>query len=72
MNKDILVVIGAGYIGQAIARRVGTGKHVLVANHTQAASDTAAETLAGVFQGSCRFSVFPMRPVERLYPLFPD
>lgn len=46
MNKDILVVIGAGYIGQAIARRVGTGKHVLVANHSQEASDAAAEALA--------------------------
>lgn len=46
MNKDIVVVIGAGYIGQAIARRVGAGKHLLVANHTQAASDAAAEVLA--------------------------
>ena len=27
---------------------------------------------SGVFQGSCRFFVFSMRPVERLYPLFPD
>ena len=25
--KDVVVVIGAGGIGQAIARRVGAGKH---------------------------------------------
>lgn len=46
MSKDILVVIGAGYIGQAIARRVGYGKQVLLANHTQASSDQAATLLA--------------------------
>lgn len=46
MNKDVIVVIGAGYIGQAIARRIGAGKHLLVANPTQAASEQAAEALA--------------------------
>jgi NAD(P)-dependent dehydrogenase (short-subunit alcohol dehydrogenase family) len=30
--KDVIVVIGAGQIGQAIARRVGAGKHVLLAD----------------------------------------
>ncbi len=30
--KDVIVVIGSGLIGQAIARRVGTGKHVLLAD----------------------------------------
>lgn len=29
---NVLVVIGAGQIGQAIARRVGVGKHVLLAD----------------------------------------
>jgi hypothetical protein len=32
MAKDVIVVIGAGLIGQAIARRVGIGKHVLLAD----------------------------------------
>ena len=32
MNKEIIVVIGAGSIGQAVARRVSAGKHVLLAN----------------------------------------
>jgi NAD(P)-dependent dehydrogenase (short-subunit alcohol dehydrogenase family) len=30
--KDVIVVIGAGQIGQAIARRVSVGKHVLLAD----------------------------------------
>src|ERR1700716_3644774 len=30
--SNVLVVIGAGLIGQAIARRVGVGKHVLLAD----------------------------------------
>jgi hypothetical protein len=30
--SDVLVVIGPGQIGQAIARRVGVGKHVLLAD----------------------------------------
>ena len=30
--KNVIVVIGAGQIGQAIARRVGIGKHVLLAD----------------------------------------
>ncbi len=29
--SDVTVVIGAGQIGQAIARRVSAGKHVLLA-----------------------------------------
>ena len=44
--KEVVVVVGAGFIGQAIARRVGAGKHVLVANLTQEGSDEAAEALA--------------------------
>jgi 3-hydroxyacyl-CoA dehydrogenase len=30
--KDVIVVIGPGQIGQAIARRVAIGKHVLLAD----------------------------------------
>lgn len=44
-KKDITVVIGSGGIGQAIARRISSGRHILVANHTQEASDTAAKVL---------------------------
>ena len=41
--KNVIVVIGAGQIGQAIARRVGVGKHVLLADlHRDNASAAAA------------------------------
>lgn len=45
MKKQVVVVVGAGFIGQAIARRVGIGKHLVLANHQQEASDTVAKTL---------------------------
>ncbi|MFV0473572.1 MAG: SDR family oxidoreductase [Pikeienuella sp.] len=45
---DVTVVIGAGGIGQAIARRIGSGRHILVANHSQESEDQAAQMLEGV------------------------
>lgn len=42
----VTVVIGAGSIGQAIARRVNAGRHVLLADLNQENADRAAETLA--------------------------
>ena len=44
--KSVIVVIGAGSIGQAIARRVGAGKHVLLSDLRQDNADAAARTLA--------------------------
>ncbi|MEY4427602.1 MAG: hypothetical protein RLZZ182_291 [Pseudomonadota bacterium] len=46
MMKEIVVVVGAGFIGQAVARRVGVGKHLLIANHAERASAEVADTLA--------------------------
>jgi NAD(P)-dependent dehydrogenase (short-subunit alcohol dehydrogenase family) len=43
---EIIVVIGAGQIGQAIARRVSAGKHVLLADLHQGNADEAAGVLA--------------------------
>lgn len=43
---NVIVVIGAGLIGQAIARRVGSGQHVLLADVRQANADAAAQVLA--------------------------
>src|SRR6185436_4726693 len=45
MMKDVVVVIGPGQIGQAIARRVGIGKHVLLADMRRDNANTAAEVL---------------------------
>jgi NAD(P)-dependent dehydrogenase (short-subunit alcohol dehydrogenase family) len=46
--SNVVVVIGPGQIGQAIARRVGTGKHVHLADLRQDNADAAAQTLANV------------------------
>jgi len=46
MKTNVIVVIGAGSIGQAIARRVSAGKHVLLADLRQENADAAAKTLS--------------------------
>jgi NAD(P)-dependent dehydrogenase (short-subunit alcohol dehydrogenase family) len=43
---DVTVVIGAGSIGQAIARRVSAGKHVLLADLRLKAADAARKILS--------------------------
>jgi NAD(P)-dependent dehydrogenase (short-subunit alcohol dehydrogenase family) len=43
---NVIVVIGAGQIGQAIARRVSVGKHVLLADMRPDNAKAAAEVLA--------------------------
>jgi len=43
--KKIIIVIGSGLIGQAIARRVGVGKHVLLADICLDNANAAAEVL---------------------------
>ena len=40
---EVVVVIGAGLIGQAIARRIGAGKKVILADLRQENADAAAE-----------------------------
>ena len=44
--KSVVVVIGAGSIGQAIARRVSAGKHVLLADLRAENAAAAAEVLS--------------------------
>jgi NAD(P)-dependent dehydrogenase (short-subunit alcohol dehydrogenase family) len=44
--RKIIVVIGPGPIGQAIARRVGAGKRLLLADLRQENADAAAKTLS--------------------------
>jgi NAD(P)-dependent dehydrogenase (short-subunit alcohol dehydrogenase family) len=42
---NVIVVIGAGSIGQAIARRISAGKHVLLADLKKENADAAAKVL---------------------------
>lgn len=44
-KKEVVVLVGAGSIGQAIARRVGAGKHVVLADISQKNAEAAAKTL---------------------------
>jgi NAD(P)-dependent dehydrogenase (short-subunit alcohol dehydrogenase family) len=50
MKKDtltnVIVVIGAGSIGQAIARRVSAGKHMVLADLRLENADAAAKILS--------------------------
>jgi len=44
MSNNVLVIVGAGSIGQAIARRLGAGKTVLLASHNEKSlADSARE-----------------------------
>jgi NAD(P)-dependent dehydrogenase (short-subunit alcohol dehydrogenase family) len=45
MSTDVLVVIGAGSIGQAIARRSGAGKHLLLADFNETTLQNAKTAL---------------------------
>ncbi|MBS0455090.1 MAG: SDR family oxidoreductase [Proteobacteria bacterium] len=44
--KQVVIVIGPGLIGQAIARRVGTGKHLVLADIRKQNAEAAANVLA--------------------------
>jgi FlaA1/EpsC-like NDP-sugar epimerase len=46
MNKNILVVIGAGSIGQAIVRRIVAGKHILLADIHEINANKASVVLS--------------------------
>ncbi|MEU1408279.1 SDR family oxidoreductase [Streptomyces sp. NPDC005728] len=46
-TKEVVVVIGSGSIGLAIARHVGAGRTVLLADYSEKAAEAAAERLRG-------------------------
>lgn len=52
MSRKVVVVAGPGRIGQAIARRVGVGKHVLLADRSEANAKAAPDVL-----GNARYDV---------------
>jgi NAD(P)-dependent dehydrogenase (short-subunit alcohol dehydrogenase family) len=45
-STDVIVLIGTGSIGQAIARRVGAGKHILLADLRKENAEAAAKVLS--------------------------
>ncbi len=46
IKQIVIVVIGAGSIGQAIARRVSVGKHIVLVDSRRENADTAAKILS--------------------------
>jgi NAD(P)-dependent dehydrogenase (short-subunit alcohol dehydrogenase family) len=66
--SDVIVVIGAGSIGQAIARRVSAGKHVLLADLRGDNADAAADVLsnAGFDVSTATVDVSSRRSVHAL------
>lgn len=66
--RDVIVVIGPGQIGQAIGRRVGVGKHVLLADVRRENADAAAEVLmnAGYEASVARVDVSSRQSVRAL------
>jgi NAD(P)-dependent dehydrogenase (short-subunit alcohol dehydrogenase family) len=65
---DVIVVIGVGSIGQAIARRVGAGKHVLLADLRLDNAEAAARILgdAGFTTSTATVDVSSRASVEAL------
>lgn len=66
--KQVIVVVGAGSIGQAIARRVSAGKHVLLADIKEENAAAAAKILtdAGFEVSTARVDVSSRESVEAL------
>ena len=68
---DVIVLIGAGSIGIAIARRVSAGKHLLVANLRVENAEAGARTLrdAGVDVTTATVDVSSRNSVQALRSL---
>src|SRR5579871_2916697 len=66
--NDVVVLIGSGSIGQAIARRVGAGKHVILADLREENAVAAAKTLseAGFDVSTAQVDVSSRASVEAL------
>jgi len=65
---EVIVVIGPGQIGQAIARRVGVGKHILLADMRRENAQGAAEVMgnAGYDVSTATVDVSSRQAVEAL------
>lgn len=68
MTRDVLVVIGVGGMGQAIARRLGPGKTVVLADNDAATLQRAADCLAaeGHLVEQCNVDVTSAASVRNL------
>jgi NAD(P)-dependent dehydrogenase (short-subunit alcohol dehydrogenase family) len=72
--KDVVVVVGPGQIGQALARRVGIAKHVILADQKEANAEAAATIMrdAGYEVSTATVDVSSREDVERLVAIAAD
>lgn len=71
-SLKVIVVIGAGSIGQAIARRVSEGKHILLADLHKENSDAARVMAEAVRWGKCGARINTISPGIIMTPLAND
>jgi len=45
MKKEVMILVGAGQIGMAIARRMGAGKKILIGDRKLSNAEEIAETM---------------------------
>lgn len=64
---DVLLLVGAGQIGMAIARRVGTGKQIVVGDKRLANAQVVAETLtnAGFYAVATEIDLASRESIQR-------
>lgn len=55
MKKEVMIVTGAGQIGMAIARRIGSGKRIIIGDKKLETAQTAAKTMS-----EAGFDILPM------------
>ncbi|WPU25467.1 SDR family oxidoreductase [Cedecea neteri] len=74
LSHEVIVVIGSGSIAQAIARRVGIGKHILLADITPENSEAAQQTLqqAGFRVSTAGVDVRSRESIQKLVGLACD
>jgi NAD(P)-dependent dehydrogenase (short-subunit alcohol dehydrogenase family) len=65
---DVVVLVGAGSIGQAIARRVGAGRHVILTDRREGDAEATADVFrsAGFEASAAAVDVTDRRSVEAL------
>ena len=68
MNKEVVVLSGAGSIGIAIVRRISTGKHIVIADYSEKSLDNAKITLeqAGFEVSTLKFDLSSRQSIKEL------
>ncbi|MBR1773983.1 MAG: SDR family oxidoreductase [Bacteroidales bacterium] len=68
MNKEVVVLSGAGSIGIAIVRRISAGKHIVIADYSEKSLDSAKTILeqAGFEVSTLKFDLSSRQSIKEL------